>query len=141
MNWSGMWIVNNEVNDLLTVLFPSAAGSVPFLITDQVVLQFVLLCTILQEGFVFSSVLKTLSTGGGVAGLYPMIQCIPLLPTASEGWGKVMLSHVSVCLSTAPPGQATQRAVCLLRSRRRTFLLPSESEGSGFVRGYPWSCT
>ena len=25
------------------------------------------------------------------------------LPTASEGWGKVMFSHVSVCLSTPPP--------------------------------------
>ena len=30
-----------------------------------------------------------------------------LLPPASEGWGKVMFSLVSVCLSTPPAGQAT----------------------------------
>ena len=36
-----------------------------------------------------------------------------------------MFSHVSVRLSvhTPPPGLAIRRAVCLLRSRRRTFLL------------------
>ena len=32
--------------------------------------------------------------------------------------GKVMFSHVSFCLFTSPPGQATQQSVCLLRSRR-----------------------
>ena len=28
----------------------------------------------------------------------------------------------SICLSPPPPGLATRRSVCLLRSRRRTFL-------------------
>ena len=50
-----------------------------------------------------------------------------LLPTASEGWGKVMFSHLSVhpsvCLYTPPPELARRRSVCLLHSRRRTFLL------------------
>ena len=32
------------------------------------------------------------------------------LPPASEGWGKVMFSLVSVCLSTPPAGQATYAA-------------------------------
>ena len=32
------------------------------------------------------------------------------LPAASEGWGKVMFSLVSVCLSTPPARQATYAA-------------------------------
>ena len=47
----------------------------------------------------------------------------PYLPPASEGWGKVMFSLVSVCLSTPLPSRLrTQRVVCLLGCRRRTFL-------------------
>ena len=56
----------------------------------------------------------------------PSETCTAWLPPASEGWGRLYFHFV--CQSTTPPARtavrvrAARRAVCLLRSRRRTFL-------------------